>query len=105
MLRYKVVRENKPVVSNNLAGICKALRQDYRQFFNLSPTYIRRYDVLIEAIYSCLSVVNSMENKNVAREILIDFLVGVKRVTGIDMQIINNGSFYVRRKAIHGFKH
>lgn len=102
---YKVVRESKPVVSNNLAGICKALRQDYRQFFNLSPAYTGRYDVRMEAIYSCLSVVNRMENKNVAREVLIDFLTRVKRITGVDMQIVNNGSFSVKQKAMHKFKH
>ena len=99
MLLYKIDEEDKVGnMSGNYKHMINLIREDYRNFFKASEYLQNRYDFCLEAIYSCLSEVNHMSNKKIAYEVLKDFLNGIKKINGINMQIINNGQFYVKEK-------
>ena len=98
MLLYKI---NDDIIGNKSGDytyMMNLLKQDYSYYFKASEYLKNRYDFCIEAIYSCLSKVNHIENRKIAYEMLSQFLNEMKKINGINMQIIDNGQFYIKEK-------
>lgn len=97
MLKYKIDEQNMDR-SGDYIYMIHLVNQDYRNYFKASIYLQNRYDFSLQAIYSCLSEVNHMENKKIAYEVLLEFLNEVRKINGIDMQIVHNEMFYVKEK-------
>ena len=95
MLLYKVNVENR---AGDYTSMINLVKDDYKNYFKASEYLQNRYDFCIEAIYSCLSLVNHMENKKVAYEVLRNFLNEIKKVNGLEMEIVKKEQLYVREK-------
>ena len=97
MLLYKIEEHNMDK-SGDYQYMINLVNKDYRNYFKASNYLQNRYDFSIQAIYSCLSEVNHIENKKIAYEILLSFLNEIKRINGINMQIVHKDMFYVKEK-------
>jgi len=99
MLLYKINEEDKiGNKSGEYSYMIILVKENYRNYFKASDYLKSRYDFSLQAIYSCLSEVNHMENRRIAYEMLSQFLNDIKKINGMNMQIINNGMLYVKEK-------
>ena len=99
MLLYKISEESKTFnQSGDYYYMINRVMEDYRNFFKASSVLKCRYDFCIQAIYSCLSRINNLENKSYAYKELSKFLEEIRRETGFDMQIVCKDKFYVKEK-------
>lgn len=99
MLKYKISTAD---INTNRTGdytyMINCVMKDYTTYFNASEYLQNRYDFCIQAIYSCLGKVNNLSSRKNAYLELARFLEEVKRISGIDMQIISKEKFYVKEK-------
>lgn len=96
MLTYKI-NENINR-SGDYTYMINLVNEDYKNFFKASSYLQNRYDFSMQAIYSCLSVVNHIQNRKIAYEILLEFLNEIKRINGLNMQIVKAESLYVKER-------
>lgn len=88
MLLYKTkeVEYNKTGDYNYMIN---KVTEDYHNYFSASDYLKRRYDFCLQAIYSCLSKVNSDINRSSAYKELYNFLESIKKCNGLNMKIVN----------------
>ena len=98
MLLYKINEDKVGSRSGDYTYMLNLIKEDYRNYFNASEYLQNRYDFCIEAIYSCLSEVNHMNNRRIAYEALKEFLDGIKRINGLTMEIVKKEQLFVREK-------
>lgn len=87
MLRYvKEVKtiEHKIYVSNDNL-LYNHISQDYKRYYELSENEKNLYSVVIHAVYSCITKVNTYSNRKEAYKELSNFLRYIESVTGIIM--------------------
>ena len=100
MLFYKIKDEKTDSKKNeDYAYIMNLIMEDYSNYFKASPYLQTRYEVCLQAIYSCLSKVNNLESRASGYRELSKFLEEVKRKTGINMQIVSKDKLYVKEKS------
>lgn len=99
MLLYKV---NEETVSLDRSGdytyMVNLVMEDYTNYFKASEYLQTRYDFCLQAIYSCLSKVNNLDNRLVGYKELSRFLEEIKKKTGLSMQIVSKDKLYVKEK-------
>ena len=99
MLLYKIHNEN---VSTDRSGdyiyMVNLVMEDYSNYFKASEYLQTRYDFCLQAIYSCLSKVNNLDNRLVGYKELAKFLEVLKKKTGLDMQIVSKDKLYVKER-------
>lgn len=97
MLVYKVQDEN---TLNDRSGdysyMFNLVMEDYSNYFKASDYLQTRYDFCLQAIYSCLSKVNNLDNRLMAYRELAKFLDNLKKKTGLVMKIVSKEKLYVR---------
>lgn len=106
MLFYKIKDEKiDSKKSGDYAYIMNLIMEDYSNYFKASEYLQGRYEVCLQAIYSCLGKVNNLNNKASAYRELSKFLEEVKRKAGINMQIISKDKLYVKERSRRRFVH
>lgn len=99
MLKYKIDMNN---INYNRTGdyvyMINLVTKDYTAYFNASEYLQKRYDFCMQAIYSCLGKVNNLTSRKNAYMELAKFLEEVKRISGLNMQIVSKEKFYVKEK-------
>ncbi len=99
MLKYKIDTTD---INYNRTGdyvyMINLVTKDYTKYFNASEYLQKRYDFCMQAIYSCLSKVNNLSNRKNAYLELARFLEEIRRISGLNMQIVNKEKFYVKEK-------
>lgn len=99
MLLYKI---NDNQIESDKTGdygyMMNLIMEDYSNYFKASEYLQTRYEICLQAIYSCLSKVNNLNNKSNAYRELSRFLEEVKRITGISMKIVSKDKLYVKEK-------
>lgn len=106
MLLYKIKDDN--FVSNkqeDYTRVMNLIMEDYSNYFNASDYLQTRYEVCLQAIYSCLSKVNNLKNRSSGYRELSKFLEEIKKKTGINMQIVSKDKLYVKEKAKRRYNH
>ena len=64
MLLYKISEKEKSFnKSGDYSYMINLVMQDYNNYFKASCDLRARYDFCMQAIYSCLSRINNLENK------------------------------------------
>ena len=84
--------------SSNYGHMMGLIMEDYSNYFKASESLQTRYDVCIQAIYTCLSQVNNYKSKSTGYEELSKFLNVINKKTGIDMCIVAKDKLYVKQK-------
>ena len=106
MLFYKINDEKTDSKNNeDYSHVMNLIMEDYSNYFKASPYLQTRYEVCLQAIYSCLSKVNNLGNRASGYRELSRFLEEVKRKTGINMQIISKDKLYVKEKSKRRYSH
>ena len=98
MLIFKVDEENDFNKSGDYSYMMNLIMEDYSNYFKASEYLQNRYEVCLQAIYSCLSKVNNEGKRLSGYKELSRFLENVKRISGIDMRIISKDKLYVKEK-------
>lgn len=99
MLLYRISEETKIFnQSGDYHYMINLVMDDYKNYFKASSSLKCRYDFCIQAIYSCLSRINNLENKSDAYKELHKFLEEIRKENGLDMLIVYKDRFYVREK-------
>lgn len=100
MILYKI-KDEKNVSKKNedYTYVMSLIMEDYSNYFKASPYLQTRYEVCLQAIYSCLSKANNSKNRASGYRELSRFLEEIKRKTGINMQIISKEKLYVKEKS------
>ena len=93
-------KENKTgeINQENYTHIMNLIMEDYSNYFKASSYLQTRYEVCLQAIYSCLSKANNSKSRISGYRELSKFLEEIKRKTGINMQIISKDKLYVKEK-------
>jgi len=84
--------------SNNYSYMMNLIMQDYSNYFKASEYLQTRYDVCLQAIYTCLSQVNNYKSKSTGIDELSKFLNVVNKKSGIDMRIVSKDKLYVKQR-------
>ncbi len=99
MLKYKI---DSTSINYNRTGdytyMINLVMKDYSTYFNASEYLQKRYDFCMQAIYSCLGRVNNLTNRKLAYMELANFLADIKKISGLNMQIVNKEKLYVKEK-------
>ena len=98
MLLFKVEEENDFNKSGDYSYMMNLIMEDYSNYFKASEYLQNRYEVCLQAIYSCLSKVNNEDRKLSGYKELSRFLENIKRISGIDMRIISKDKLYVKER-------
>lgn len=99
MLFYKIRNEKiETSKAEDYTYMMNLIMEDYSNYFKASQYLQGRYEVCLQAIYSCLSKVNNLNNKSSGYMELSRFLEEIKKRTGINMQIISKDKLYVKEK-------
>ena len=98
MLLYKIEEEKSMDKSNNYAYMMNLIMEDYLNYFKASECLQTRYEIYLQAIYSCLSKVNNLGDKTSAYKEVSNFLERLNKITGINMQIVSKDKLYVKEK-------
>ncbi len=99
MLLYKIKDESLVEKCDDYTRIMNLIMEDYTNYFKASEYLQGRYEVCLQAIYSCLGKVNNMDSRTLGYKELSNFLDTIKRKTGITMKIISKDKLYVKEKA------
>ena len=84
--------------SSNYTYMINLIMEDYSNYFKASEYLQTRYDVCLQAIYTCLSQVNNYKSKSTGIDELSRFLNVVNKKSGIDMRIVSKDKLYVKQK-------
>ena len=84
--------------SSNYSYMMNLIMQDYSNYFKASEYLQTRYDVCLQAIYTCLSQVNNYKSKSTGIDELSKFLNVINKKSGIDMRIVSKDKLYVKQK-------
>lgn len=84
--------------SSNYTYMMNLIMQDYSNYFKASEYLQKRYEICLQAIYSCLSQVNNYKSKSTGYEELSKFLSAINKKSGINMQIVSKDKLYVKEK-------
>ena len=84
--------------SNNYGYMMNLIMQDYSNYFKASEYLQTRYDVCLQAIYTCLSQVNNYKSKSTGIDELSKFLNVINKKSGIDMRIVSKDKLYVKQR-------
>lgn len=99
MLFYKIQDDSASCdKTGDYTYMLNLVMEDYNNYFNASEYLQNRYEFCLQAIYSCLSVVNNMDNRLLAYRKLSKFLEEIKKKTGVDMIIISKDKLYVKER-------
>ena len=99
MLVYRVHDENTiDDRSGDYSYMVNLVMEDYNNYFMASQYLQTRYDFCLQAIYSCLSKVNNLDNRLMAYRELAKFLDNLKKKTGLVMKIVSKDKLYVKEK-------
>ena len=84
--------------SSNYSYMMNLIMQDYSNYFKASEYLQTRYDVCLQAIYTCLSQVNNYKSKSTGIDELSKFLNVINKKSGIDMRIVSKDKLYVKQR-------
>jgi len=98
MLLYKIDEDIKNDRTGDYIYMVNLVMDDYTNYFKASEYLQKRYDFCLQAIYSCLSKVNNLDNRLIAYRELSKFLDSLKKKTGLDMQIVSKDKLYVKER-------
>ena len=98
MLVKKIQDEITTDKSCNYTYMMNLIMEDYSNYFKASKYLQGRYEVCLQAIYSCLSQVNNYKSKSTGYDELSKFLNVINKKTGISMKIISKDKLYVKEK-------
>ena len=98
MLIKKIEDEINTDKSSNYTYMINLIMEDYSNYFKASEYLQTRYEVCLQAIYSCLSQVNNYKSKSTGYDELSKFLNIVNKKSGINMQIVSKDKLYVKEK-------
>ena len=95
-------KEPDNFIDNKSEYIKKIEDQDYfkrvkvnYKVYDYAPLHLQKnYLFCMEALYSCSSYINNLDNKNNSRQILISFLYKVRNISGIMFNINERGVVY-----------
>ena len=106
MLLYKIKDDNlESIKQEDYSCIMDLIMEDYSNYFKASDYLQTRYEVCLQAIYSCLSKVNNSKSRSSGYKELSKFLEDIKKKTGINMQIISKDKLYVKEKPKRRYSH
>ena len=94
----KKIEEISTDKSNNYGYMMNLIMEDYSNYFTASEYLQTRYDVCLQAIYTCLSQVNNYKSKSTGIDELSRFLNVVNKKSGIDMRIVSKDKLYVKQR-------
>lgn len=94
----KKIEEISTDKSNNYGYMMNLIMEDYSNYFKASEYLQTRYDVCLQAIYTCLSQVNNYKSKSTGIDELSRFLNVVNKKSGIDMRIVSKDKLYVKQR-------
>lgn len=103
MLIYKI--DDDIDVSNHIAikkedinMYMNKVMTNYLSYYDAPNNIQKRYDFVIQAIYSCLSKINNEYNNiNESRKELEKFLISIENISGIKMRVVVfNNNLYVK---------
>jgi len=98
MLVKKIEDEITFEKSSNYTYMINLIMEDYSNYFKASEYLQKRYEVCLQAIYSCLSQVNNYKSKSTGYDELSKFLNVINKKSGINMQIVSKDKLYVKEK-------
>ena len=84
--------------SSNYSYMMNLIMEDYSNYFKASEYLQTRYDVCLQAIYTCLSQVNNYKSKSTGIDELSKFLNVINKKSGIDMRIVSKDKLYVKQR-------
>ena len=84
--------------SSNYTYMMNLIMENYSNYFKASEYLQKRYEVCLQAIYSCLSQVNNYTSKTTGYDELSKFLNVINKKAGINMQIVSKEKLYVKEK-------
>ncbi len=88
----KIVHEKLDKINdeqcNNFEYMSKKVNENYRYYMFASDNLKKDYSFSMQGIYSCLSKINTFEDKNTALRELSAFLLEVRTYSGLNMQPI-----------------
>ena len=94
----KKIEEETFDKSSNYTYMINLIMEDYLNYFKASEYLQKRYEVCLQAIYSCLSQVNNYKSKSTGYDELSKFLNVVNKKSGLSMQIVSKDKLYVKEK-------
>lgn len=94
----KKIEEISTDKSNNYGYMMNLIMEDYSNYFKASEYLQTRYDICLQAIYTCLSQVNNYKSKSTGIDELSRFLNVVNKKSGIDMRIVSKDKLYVKQR-------
>ena len=94
----KKIEEISTDKSNNYGYMMNLIMEDYSNYFKASEYLQTRYDVCLQAIYTCLSQVNNYKSKSTGIDELSKFLNVINKKSGIDMRIVSKDKLYVKQR-------
>ena len=98
MLLQKQINEVGIDKCSNYTYMMNLIMEDYSNYFNASEYLQSRYEICLQAIYSCLSQVNNYKSKSTGYDELSKFLNVINKKSGINMQIVSKDKLYVKEK-------
>ena len=99
MLLYRVNDDNISYEnSDNYSFMMNLIMKDYANYFKASEYLQTKYEICLQAIYSCLSQVNNYKSKSTGYDELSRFLNVVNKKSGIDMRIVSKDKLYVKQR-------
>lgn len=98
MLLHKVEEQLSIDKSSNYTYMINLIMEDYSNYFKASEYLQGRYEVCLQAIYSCLSQVNNYKSKSTGYDELSKLLNVINKKSGINMQIVSKDKLYVKEK-------
>ena len=98
MLLHKTNEEISTEKSSNYTYMMNLIMEDYSNYYKASEYLQGRYEICLQAIYSCMSQVNSYKSKSTGYDELSKFLNVISKKSGINMKIVSKDKLYVKEK-------
>lgn len=99
MLKYKIASNSiNTSMNSDYTYMINCVMRDYNAYFAASDYLQKRYDFCMQAIYSCLGKVNNLSDRKAAYLELSRFLEDLRKISGMDMEIVNKEKLYVKAK-------
>lgn len=98
MLLHKIQEDISIDKCSDYTYMMNLITEDYSNYFKASQYLQERYDICIQAIYSCLGQVNNYKSKSTGYDELSKFLNIINKKSGISMQIVSKDKLYVKEK-------
>ena len=98
MLLQKASQGTNIEKNDNYSYMINLIMEDYSNYFKASEYLQGRYEICLQAIYSCLGQVNNYKSRTTGYDDLSKFLNVINKKSGINMQIVSKDKLYVKEK-------